>query len=140
MIAYIRKFLFVGIFGIPFVFGSIFNPSTTVYGQLEQQQQSVRVLSSSEYQDDAGSYHIIGEVENSSPDAREFIKITASLYDSSNRIVETDFTYADVELLRPAEKSPFDIILDDNSQANQASSYKLSVSSENSDVKPSFSS
>lgn len=137
MIAYIQKFPIVGIISILLIFGSFFNLNIIVNGQLEQ-EQSVRILSSSEYQDEAGYYHIIGEVENTSPDAREFIKVTASLYDPANRIVETEFTYTDVEVLRPGEKSPFDIILDSNSQANQASSYKLSVESENSKPKPSF--
>ena len=89
MFVYIQKLLLIGIFAIFFAFGSLFNLNTTVYGQLDQQQESVSVLSSSEYQDDARYYHIIGEVENNSPDSREFIKVTASLYDSTNRIVET---------------------------------------------------
>jgi hypothetical protein len=137
VIAYIPKISIVGIISVLLIFGSFFNLNIIVNGQLEQ-EQSVRILSSSEYQDEAGYYHIIGEVENTSPDAQEFIKVTASLYDPANRIVETGFTYTDVDVLRPGEKSPFDIILDSNSQANQASSYKLSVLSENSDPKPSF--
>jgi hypothetical protein len=59
------------------------------------------------------------------------------VYDSANRIVDTPFTYTDVDVLRPGEKSPFDIILDDKDQISKASRYELSVSSVNSDPKPS---
>jgi hypothetical protein len=58
------------------------------------------------------------------------------VYDSANRIVDTAFTYTDVDVLRPGEKSPFDIILDDKDQISKASHYELSVSSVNSDPKP----
>jgi hypothetical protein len=60
------------------------------------------------------------------------------LYDSTNKIVDTAFTYTDVDILRPSEKSPFDVILDNRGQVDQASSYKLSVSSESSSPKPSL--
>jgi hypothetical protein len=100
VIADVQKLSLVGILATFLAFGSIFDLYITVSGQLEQQQQSVRVLSSSEYRDDAGYYHIIGEVENNSPDAREFVKITASLYESTNKIVETAFTYTDVDVIR----------------------------------------
>jgi hypothetical protein len=134
----ILKISLLGIFVILLSFSSI--PDIPAYGQLleQQQQQSVKILSSSDYQDDAGYFHIIGEVGNDSPDAQEFIKVTASLYDSANRIVETAFAFSDVDVLRPSEKSPFDIILDDNEQASKASSYKLSVSSDSSDPKQSL--
>jgi hypothetical protein len=97
----------------------------------------VTLLSSSDYEEELGYLHVIGEVENSSPDSRHFIKVTSSFYDSSNKIVGTSFTYTDVDILRPGEKSPFDIILNNREQSNKASSYKLSVSSDNSEPKPS---
>jgi hypothetical protein len=126
----ILKLSLLGIITILFTFGIV--PDLYVYGQ-----ESIRVVSSSSYQDDAGYGHIIGEVENNSPDTKEFVKITSSVYDSANRIVETAFTYTDVDVLRPGEKSPFDIILDDKDQISKVSRYELSVSSVNSDPKPS---
>ena len=98
----------------------------------------IRLLSSSDYKDELDYFHVIGEVENTSPDAQEFIKVTSSFYDSSNKIVGTSFAYTDVDVLRPGEKSPFDIILHNKDQSKKVSSYKLAISSDDSDPKPSY--
>jgi len=71
----------------------------------------ISVLSSSSFRDDTGAYHIVGEVKNNSPrDSMNYVKIVATLYDKTGKVVGTDFTYTDIEVLRPAEKSPFKII------------------------------
>ena len=46
----------------------------------------------------------------------------------TGKVVGTDFTYTNVDVLRPAEKSSFEIILTDLRQSQKVSSYKLSVS------------
>jgi hypothetical protein len=52
------------------------------------------------------------------------------LYDKGGKVVGTDFTYSDIDVLRPAEKSPFNIILTDVGQSQKVSSYKLYASGE----------
>ena len=75
---------------------------------------TISILSSSSFRDDAGAYHIVGEVKNNSPtDSTKYVKIVATLYDKTEKVVGTDFTYADVRVLRPEEKSSFKIILTD---------------------------
>ena len=74
----------------------------------------ISVLSSSSFIDDTGAYHVVGEVKNNSPtDPMNYVKIVATLYDKTGKVVGTDFTYADVGVLRPEEKSSFKIILTD---------------------------
>jgi hypothetical protein len=91
----------------------------------------ISVLSSSSFRDDTGAYHIVGEVKNNSPtDPMNYVKIVATLYDKTGKVVGTDFTYTDIEVLRPAEKSPFKIILIDLRQSQKVSSYKLYASGE----------
>jgi hypothetical protein len=91
----------------------------------------ISVLNSSSFIDDIGAYHIVGEVKNNSPtDPMNYVKIVATLYDKTGKVVGTDFTYTDIEVLKPAEKSPFKIILTDVGQSQKVSSYKLYASAE----------
>src|SRR5919199_714086 len=66
----------------------------------------ISVLSSSSFRDDTGAYHIVGEVKNNSPtDSMKYVKIVATLYDKTGKAFGTDFTFSDVDIIRPAEKS-----------------------------------
>ncbi len=92
-------------------------------------KQKVSILSSSSFSDDIGYYHVVGEVKNNSPkDSMNFVKITSTFYDDAGKVVGTDFTYTNVDVLRPAEKSSFELILTDAAQSQKVSSYKLSTS------------
>jgi hypothetical protein len=85
------------------------------------------ILSSPSFRDDIGTYHIVGEVKNNSPaDSMKYVKLVATFYDKAKNVVSRDFTFSDVDILRPAEKSPFKIILTDTRQSQKVSSYTLS--------------
>jgi hypothetical protein len=80
----------------------------------------ISILSSSSFTDDIGYYHIVGEVKNNSPtDSMNYVKITSTFYDDTGKVVGTDFTYSNVDVLRPAEKSSFEIILTDVAQSQK---------------------
>jgi hypothetical protein len=97
----------------------------------------ISVVSSSSFRDDTGAYHIVGEVKNNSPiDSMKYVKIVATLYDKTGKAFGTDFTFSDVDVLRPAEKSPFKIILTDIRQSQKVSSYTLSTSGEKTQALP----
>jgi hypothetical protein len=101
----------------------------SVYSQKAAATDAISVLSSSSLRDDTGAYHIVGEVKNNSPtDSMNHVKIVATLFDSSGKVIGTDFTYSNVDALRPAEKSPFEIILIDLRLSQKVGDYKLSVS------------
>lgn len=55
-----------------------------------------------------GYLYVAGEVFNSTKDPRQFLEVNVTLYDSANRIVGHDFTYA--EDAGPRGRSPFKII------------------------------
>jgi hypothetical protein len=108
-------------------------PSSVVvrygYSQSIPGTGGISILSSSSFTDDVGAYHIVGEVKNNSPsDSMKYVKIVATLYGKTGKVIGTDFTFSDVGVLRPAEKSPFEIILTDIRQSQKVSSYKLSTS------------
>src|ERR671923_411838 len=97
----------------------------------------ISILSSSSFTDDLGYYHVVGEVRNNSPtDSMNYVKIVSTFYDNTRRVVGTDFTYTNVDVLRPAEKSSFEIILNDATQSQKVSSYKLTVSGDKTEALP----
>ena len=118
-------------------------PSMIQYGysQKSNLDNGISLLSSSSFtapnEDGLEYYHIVGEVKNNSPtDSMNNVKIVATFYDSARRVVGTDFTYTNVDVIRPAEKSSFEIILDDQDQSQKVDSYKLSVSSDVTEALP----
>jgi hypothetical protein len=121
------------------VFLTIILPSSTLlqYGYSQTTAPAlahanpISVPSSTSFRDDTGAYHIVGEVKNNSPtDSTKYVKIVATLYDKTGKVVGTDFTYADVGVLRPEEKSSFKIILTDIRQSQKVIIYNLSNSGE----------
>jgi hypothetical protein len=65
-----------------------------------------------------------------------YVKIVSTFYDNTGKVVGTDFTYTNVDVLRPAEKSSFEIILNDEDQSRKVNSYKLSTSWDVTDALP----
>lgn len=72
----------------------------------------VEITDSVAYDSDNYGY-IIGTLKNNSSRNIEFAKIVASLYDGDS-FVGSDFTYSDLDIIRPGETSPFQIILLDS--------------------------
>jgi hypothetical protein len=65
--------------------------------------RDINLLSSSSYMDSISSLHVVGELQNASPEPRESVKIVATLRDPSGNILDSSFTYSEVEVLRPGE-------------------------------------
>ncbi|MHA1233079.1 MAG: FxLYD domain-containing protein [Candidatus Helarchaeota archaeon] len=72
------------------------------------------IVSSSIYYDALGWLHIVGEVKNIDSIPIEYIKIIITCYDTSGTVVQTDFTYADVDILNSGEVAPFQSIIFSN--------------------------
>ena len=70
----------------------------------------IEVLSHNGYMvsDMTGTYAVVvGEVQNRGRDTLRYVKITATLYDSEDNILATHYTYAQIKVLLPGQKSPF---------------------------------
>jgi hypothetical protein len=89
-------------------------------------KQNFKLISTSAYKDSIGSLHVVGELQNTSPDPREYVQIVSTLHDASDNIVDTGFTYTKVEVLRPGEKSPFDVIFSNEQQVQKTQRYEIS--------------
>jgi hypothetical protein len=67
----------------------------------------------SDYGDNIGNRHIVGEVLNNTAGHLWLVRIPVTFYDSSGQVVGTDYTYAYLDNLPAGEKTCFHIILDE---------------------------
>lgn len=96
---------------------------------------AVTILSHSYWFDNSNEYigpmlNIVGEALNQSPGIVSGVKVVATLYDSNNKIVGTDYSYLDISNnLYPNNKSPFKIVITDSDTPSPLSvaSYSLAV-------------
>lgn len=73
--------------------------------------ESLNVLGTNTFIDSIGYLHIVGEVENNTPNLAKFVKVTGTFYNKGNEVVATDFTFTSPQDLAPGDKAPFEIIL-----------------------------
>ena len=74
-----------------------------------------RILSYNSFVDSMGNMHIVGEVINESLQPMYLVIVTATFYDTANRVIGTDFTFADPGTLQPGQRAPFDIVVSQGS-------------------------
>ena len=55
----------------------------------------------------------MGEVINNTSSNHRFTKIVASLYNASNTLIGSDFGYADIDIIKPGQRSPFSVLVID---------------------------
>ncbi|MGA8564521.1 MAG: FxLYD domain-containing protein [Nitrososphaeraceae archaeon] len=76
-----------------------------------------------------GNLHLVGEIENGTPDPVTFVQASATFYDKNNRVVGTGFGYTNPPDLGPGDKAPFEIIVTSLSiPAKQIKNYRVTVS------------
>jgi hypothetical protein len=55
--------------------------------------------------------HIVGEVLNNGTQLATSVVVSATLYDISNQVVGTGFTYVSPSYIEPGKKVPFEILV-----------------------------
>jgi hypothetical protein len=68
-----------------------------------------QILSYSNYTDNLGYFHVVGEVKNTLGTNIHYVTIVATFYNSSNIVIGTDLTITDIDILKPNQKSPFEL-------------------------------
>ena len=91
----------------------------------------VVVVSHSSFYDSLDALWVVGEVENIGDIATDFTKVTATFYDSSNQVIDSDYGYADLDVLLPNRKSPFSILFLESQGSLNVHNYTLSISWDN---------
>ena len=90
-------------------------------------EEKVKILSHNGYVDYLyGCFKAVGEVQNGVKSNIEQVKVTATFYDSQYNVIDTGSSTTEIRILKPEQKSPFEIFCSDKTK--KPSSYKLSVS------------
>jgi hypothetical protein len=89
----------------------------SAFAQLNTNDNIIQIVSTSTYIDDFGSFHIIGEVNNTSPEPQTNILVTALLSDTNNNVLVGNYSaFSSISTLRQTELSPFDIVIQNPQQ------------------------
>jgi hypothetical protein len=97
------------------------------FGLTAQAVGQVRVLNDQGLVDESGAYHILGEVENFGDSPVTAVNITATGYGQLGEMLVTSSTIADLAVIMPNEKSPFDVVLTYFLTENDVYNYTLSI-------------
>jgi hypothetical protein len=81
----------------------------------------------SSYVSSVGTFHVVGEVENTGIQSVAFVSVTGTFYDSNNTIIVTESSFATLEIIPPDVKSPFEVVVTDQNQAEKVHNYTLAV-------------
>ena len=104
--------------------GSIIISSQYASGQTP----SLKFLSSSNFIDAADYFHVVGEVQNTSPGVLRFVEVIGTFYDANNRVVATSNTFTNPSDLGPGSKAPFDLaVLSASVPVTQIYNYSLTA-------------
>ena len=77
-----------------------------------QQKKGLVIVSDNGFNDNDTTlpqYHIVGEVQNNGQQTAKFVEISATLYDSNNKVIGTEFTFTKPSDIEPGQKAPFEI-------------------------------
>ena len=76
-------------------------------------------------------FYIVGEVLNKAQSEKTYVRVTATLYDDTNKVIGTSYTFTDPTTIQPSESAPFklSVSLSDVSNLDSIKIYKLMVSS-----------
>ena len=96
--------------------------------QLVQAAGDVQILSHSSFYTSLNTLYIVGEVQNTGDTSTEFTKVTATLYDSEDTVIDTAVGYATLDILPPGRKSPFYVMILEDDGSLDVDHYSLTVS------------
>src|SRR5450759_4658384 len=68
-----------------------------------------QILSNSSYIDSSNYFTVVGEVQNNLGQNIQSVMIISTFYDKNNTVIGTDYTFTDISILKPGQKSPFEI-------------------------------
>jgi len=90
--------------------------------------RSVTILSHNSYTDSVGYFHVVGKVENNTPNPAQLVQVTGAFYDINNALVGTQFTHTNPSDISSGAMAAFDLILNSASvPASLIDHYKLNV-------------
>lgn len=103
------KTIFLGAVIIPVL---LLTPSYYNAAFAQQQKKGLVIVSDNGFNDNDPNlpqYHIVGEVQNNGSETAKFIEVSATLYDSNNKVIGTESTFTKPSDIEPGQKAPFEI-------------------------------
>ena len=106
----------------------------TVNGNDNEDSDSVAkiILTKIKYRSDRFSDDIAGQIKNVGNGTAESIQIIFTYYDKKGEVIGSDYVYADQDILKPGQKSPFSQMVDEET-GDDIKAYEISLSWQNSD-------
>lgn len=107
--------------------------SSPLTSMAQQQQQSsdsdgdITIVSHSLIDAGSGITLIVGEVRNDSPEKIGWVQVSANLYDSAGQLIHIAEGPVQLSELRPGEKGPFGIYINDDAVSESIANYTLSA-------------
>jgi hypothetical protein len=74
-----------------------------------QQKKGLVIVSDNGFNDNDPNlpqYHIVGEVQNNGSGTAKFVEVSATLYDSNNKVIGTGSTFTNASDIDPGQKAP----------------------------------
>lgn len=87
--------------------GTVSKPDTTTGNNTN----GVQILSNRSFTDSLGNMHVIGELQNNNPSRAILVTIVGTFYDFTNKVVATQFTYANPQDVDSGQKARFKIVV-----------------------------
>ena len=91
-------------------------------------QSDFTLISSGDYVDSIGHYHIVGEVQNDSENVVSLVQIEATLLNEDDQVIERPSGRVFIDVMQPGEKSAFHMVFFDSEQNSNISSYEIITS------------
>ena len=107
--------------------------SSPIITSMAQQQQSsdsdfaITIVSHSLIDAGSGITNIVGEVRNDSPEKIGWVQVSGKFYDSAGQLIHLADGPVQLGELRPGEKGPFGIYIDDAAVSEGIANYTLSA-------------
>jgi hypothetical protein len=105
------------------------SPITSIAQQQQSSDSDIAITIVSHSLIDAGSgiSLIVGEVRNDSPEKIGWVQVSANLYDSVGQLIHLAEGPVQLGELRPGEKGPFGIYINDDAVSESIANYTLSA-------------
>ena len=87
----------------------------------------ISLVSHSGYIDLSGNYHVVGEVQNIGSSTYKLVTVTIDFFDADDEIIATRFDLILLDVLLPARKSPFNVMLLDQALSSSVDGYAISI-------------
>lgn len=81
---------------------------TTSFEKSEDNKPEALLLSIGKNYKHSNSFRVLGEVINHGQNTAEAVKVSGIFYDNKHKVIDTDYTYTNPDIIRPNKKAPFE--------------------------------